>query len=156
MSIDLPQEPAELRRLEAEIRRDIPITQHLQFHVAGCDGRGLRLRAPLAPNINHKDTAFGGSLSMLAMIAGWGMMRLLVPKEASATQIVIQHCEVSFLRPVHQDFEVVCSPPGSGAYERFCQLFERRGKARLHLEGSIREAGRRAVTFEGAYVAVRG
>jgi len=39
--------------------------------VAHYDATGLTLRVRLEPNINHKSTAFGGSLVTLITLAGW-------------------------------------------------------------------------------------
>ena len=39
----------------------IPLTRHLGVRVAGLDDASARLCAPLAANLNHRDTAFGGT-----------------------------------------------------------------------------------------------
>ena len=48
-------------RLQQTLHDDIPLTREMGLTVAAWDGRQLRLAAPLAPNLNHKCTAFGGS-----------------------------------------------------------------------------------------------
>ena len=35
---------------------------------------GVTLRAPLAPNINHRETVFGGSASAVAILAAWAIL----------------------------------------------------------------------------------
>ena len=51
----------------------IPLVREMQIEVLGeAEGR-LRLRAPLAPNVNDKGSAFGGSLASLMTLAGWAL-----------------------------------------------------------------------------------
>ena len=47
--------------LQKTLEHEIPLTQHLELRVMNYDEHGLVLKAPLAPNINHKRTAFAGS-----------------------------------------------------------------------------------------------
>ncbi|TFG38857.1 MAG: thioesterase, partial [Candidatus Aminicenantes bacterium] len=56
----------------------MPITKALGLRVIGRDGTDLIFSAPLAPNINHKGTAFAGSLNATATLAGWGTIWLLL------------------------------------------------------------------------------
>ena len=70
--------PDLLRELRAKLRRDMPITKALGLRVVGREGAGLVLSSPLAPNINHKGTAFAGSLNATATLAGWGTIWLVL------------------------------------------------------------------------------
>ena len=54
----------------------LPITQFMGLEVESYDGDTLILTAPLEPNINDKQTAFGGSLYNTAVMACWGMIYL--------------------------------------------------------------------------------
>ena len=47
-----------------------------------------------------------------------------------------------------------CERPEESAVERFHQMLDRWGRARLELKCKIHEAGDRAVTFIGQYVAL--
>src|SRR5699024_9824089 len=59
------------RALETRMRNDIPLTRAIDLRVRHADADTLILAAPLAPNINDKGCAFGGSLVSLMTIAGW-------------------------------------------------------------------------------------
>ena len=61
----------------------IPITRSLGARVEHADGQSVRLWAPLAQNLNHRDTAFGGSLSSLAILSGWVLLYLRSASGAS-------------------------------------------------------------------------
>ena len=55
--------------LERYMLAHIPLVAQMRVRVASLDEKGLTLTAPLAPNINHERTAFGGSLASLMTLA---------------------------------------------------------------------------------------
>ena len=59
---------ADLEAIAHYLHQHIPLTGHMQVGVRAVDKTGIRLRAPLAPNINHRQTAFGGSVAGLKTI----------------------------------------------------------------------------------------
>ena len=60
----------QLNQLRNVLHEEIPLTKAMGVEVNSYDGHCLVLSAPLDPNTNHKDTAFGGSLYSLAVLAG--------------------------------------------------------------------------------------
>lgn len=147
-----------LEELEHLIREKMPITEHLEFSL-GTDEEGrLRASAPLQPNANHMGTAFGGSLSMLATVTGWAMMHQVVQDAVEdmkrRVEVMIQESDIEYLQPVCENISVICEPPDEDAVDRFQQMLDRWGRARLELKCRIDAAGERAVTFMGRYVAL--
>lgn len=57
--------------LQAYLHRQIPLSAAMQVSVVSATLDSVVLSAPLAPNINHKYTAFGGSVSALGILAAW-------------------------------------------------------------------------------------
>ena len=53
----------DLSAIERYLHEHIPLTTHMEVGVDRIDDTGVRLTAPLAPNINHRQTAFGGSVA---------------------------------------------------------------------------------------------
>ena len=51
---------------------DIPLTRAMGLRVESLGEGGIRMNAPLEPNVNDKGTAFGGSLAAILTLAGWG------------------------------------------------------------------------------------
>ena len=45
------------------------------------------LSAPLAPNINHRETVFGGSASAVAILAAWSMLHLRLSAEGLGSRL---------------------------------------------------------------------
>jgi len=147
-----------LDELEHLIVEKMPITQHLEFELAADEEGRLRTSAPLQPNANHMGSAFGGSLSMLATVAGWAMVHQVVQDAMEdmrhQVEVMIQESDIEYLRPICENISVICEPPDEDAQERFRKMLDRWGRARIELECKINAAGERAVTFFGQYVAL--
>src|SRR5688572_1120434 len=101
--------------------------------VARLDAEGLELAAPLAPNLNHKRTAFGGSLYSLAVLAAWGTVRRLLAEAGIKAHVVIGEGSLSYLKPVAGEFRAACAAPAEDEAERFRAALSRKGKARISL-----------------------
>ena len=142
-----------LRELERTLHAEIPLTRAMGVHVVRADQNGLVIGAALAPNLNHKKTAFGGSLNSLATLACWGLIQLLVRDRGRAITVVIQESSVQFLKPVIRDFEAICPLPSDPLIERFLHMLERKGRARLALDAVIHAEGEIALRFRGQFVA---
>lgn len=153
MSKMIAPSPENLADLERTLHAEIPLTRAMGVTVARFDAAGLTLRAPLAPNINHKSTAFGGSLATLATLAGWGLLQLLL-REHSPVTVVIQESSVQYLRPVAEDMQAICSMPQARELEKFLRMLVRTGMARIELEVLIPAGGETAVKFRGRFVAL--
>ncbi|HEU4785693.1 MAG TPA: thioesterase domain-containing protein [Ktedonobacterales bacterium] len=142
------------RELEAVLHHEIPLSRQMGLTVHRYDGVCLTLQAPLAPNINHKATAFAGSLTAVMTLAGWGTVWLLLAERGLHGTIVIQESSTRYQLPVGNDFTASCRVPQADEAERFLVGLRRRGKARLALKVEILDGhGRVAVAFTGMYVA---
>jgi thioesterase domain-containing protein len=145
----------DLRALQAALDAEIPITAAIGLKVVGFEAGALKLAAPLDPNINHKDTAFAGSLNAVLTLAGWSLLWLIARHEAIPAKVVIQDSAIRYLRPIARDFVAECRLPARAEVERFLLILRRKGKARMELAAQIREAGEVAVAFSGRYVVQR-
>ena len=145
--------PDDLHRLTETLHREIPLARAMNIDASFFDARGLGLRAPLAPNINHKSTAFGGSLANIATLVGWGLVQLLVRDSGFPVVVVIQECRVQYLKPVLTDIEALALFPAETSVEKFLRTLARHGRARIELEARIPSAGEPAVMFIGQFVA---
>ena len=142
-----------LRETETFLHTQIPLTQAMGVTVEGWDGQRLILQAPLEPNHNHLGTAFGGSLSALATLAGYSLFWLLLGDREA--HIVIRDSSLRYRHPVRGELRALCGHPGDEAWQVFRSQFESSGKARLALRVVIVEEGRVCVEFEGVFVALR-
>jgi len=145
-----------LRELQETFYHEIPITQHLGIRADSYDGEHLILKAPLENNINHKQTAFAGSLNALATLAGWGEIWLILRALGIPNQVVIQDSTSEFLRPVKSDFFASCRKPNSTQVARIESSLKKKGKARVELTSEIytelHDDNAVAMRFKGRYV----
>ena len=150
--------PAAAQALEQLLHHDIPLTRDMGVKVIDWQEHLLRLHLPLAPNVNHKSTLFGGSLYCGAVLAGWGWLHLRL-REAGIEDghIVIQDGQISYPLPVRGDAVAWCAAPEQAAWDRFLTTWQRRGRARLELQTRISEQGSdaEAVRFTGQFVVHR-
>jgi thioesterase domain-containing protein len=141
-----------LQELQETFHREIPITKQLGITVENYNGEQLTLKAPIGANINHKHTAFAGSINSLVTLAGWGLLWLMLKELDIAANIIIQDSTCNYLRPVTRDFSASCRKPDPVDINKFEKTLRTRGKARLELLSEIHEAGKAVVSFKGRYV----
>ena len=132
----------------------IPLTRHMGIVVAETSAARMVLAAPLEPNVNHRETAFGGSLSGAAILAGWAWLHVRLAPAQRRYRLVVQESTTLFERPVDGPFEAICDSPAPEELDRFIAAFRRRGKARISLESRIVSRGEIAARHAGRYVAV--
>ncbi len=89
--------------LQKTLHREIPLCAHMGVEVERYANGRLTLRLPLAPNRNHKRTAFAGSLNALCTITGWSLVYLLARSRQMQGDIVIRRSSIKFLQPVDRD-----------------------------------------------------
>ena len=137
--------------LERTLHEEIPLSRAMGVRVAAYRDSSLQLAAPLAPNINHKCTAFGGSLYSLAVLCGWSLIQIKLREAGLHKHIVIQASDIRYLLPVADDMTAECHLDET-AFARFLRTLEKHGKGRLALDVVIMQDGRPAVEFSGRYV----
>jgi thioesterase domain-containing protein len=143
-----------MQALQATFDHEIPITREIGIRVTDYDGMQLALTAPIERNINHKATAFAGSLNSVVTLAGWGMIWLLLKELDIAGTIVIQDSASHYRRPVTRDFNATCQRPGAEEVRQFAHTLRERGRARLELQATIHEYDILVMSFQGRYVAL--
>jgi thioesterase domain-containing protein len=140
--------------LEAYLHEHIPLSKHIGIRVQHADTTAVRLWAPLEPNLNHRKTGFGGSISALAILAGWSILWCRLRERTSGHNIVIQRNHIEYVAPVTADFTARCSAPSATHWQRFVRTLEQRGRARIQLEASVHADETLAATFSGRFVVI--
>jgi len=131
----------------------IPITRAMGVAVESYDAEKLIITAPLEPNHNHLGTAFGGSLSAITTLAGYGLLWLeLGDRDA---HIVVKSSSIQYRHPVTGTIRAHCQRPAPETMDAFRKKFARSGKAGIELAVTIEEDGRSCVDFRGVFVALR-
>lgn len=146
---------ASARETERYLHDRIPLSKSMQVSVVSVDGTGVLLAAPLAPNVNHRGTVFGGSASGLAMIACWTLIHLRLRRLPFETALVIRRNSVEYFAPLPADFEAFAHAPEKESWDRFLAVLAEEGKGRVDLTADIRCRGEPAGRFTGEYAARR-
>lgn len=141
-----------IKQLQEVLYSEIPLTRTIGIEVIEYNDTGLTLYAPLENNINHKCTAFGGSLYSVSVLTGWGLIYLLLSKNNLSGHIVIQESNIKFLKPVETGITSKCSFKSDKQVDKFIQMYKRKGIARIQLESHVMCDSGTCVTFKGSYV----
>lgn len=115
----------------------LPITQFMGLEVESYDGDTLILTAPLEPNINDKQTAFGGSLYNAAVMACWGMVYLKTQEKNIDCNQVVAEGSMKYIAPVSGRIRAICHAPGEEELTAFFASFDLKGRAKITLEAAI-------------------
>ena len=142
-----------LEALRAHLQ-SIPQVRAMQVEVVGeSDGR-LRLRAPLAPNVNDKGSAFGGSLVALMTLAGWALATRRLAAAGLEADVYVADSQVRYLAPLEDELQAEAWLE-EGSWDDFIATFRQRGRARCRIAARVRlPGGGEATTFSGRFVAL--
>jgi thioesterase domain-containing protein len=127
-----------LLKLQQKILSGIPLSETMEFEIIELMPKSIRVRAPLAPNVNVHGTGFAGSIYSIAVLAGWALCTHIMNVREMAGDLVVASAEIKYRAPVTG--EILCSSEASEADCRAFQAnFETRGKGRLVLSVQVGE-----------------
>jgi len=133
----------------------MPPVAALQVRVDDWREGQLRLRAPLAANVNDKGCAFGGSLSSLMTIAAWGLVALELESAGVHADVFVADSRVRFLKPVFEDLVVEAAFDDAAEHAALLDVLRRQGRASIRLQArAVLADGAVAATYVGRYVAI--
>ncbi len=146
---------ADPRELQDYLHSKIPIARAMGLEVIRAERECVTLQAPLSPNVNHRDTVFGGSIASAAILACWSLVWVRLQEDAPGHRIVIHRSEVEYQSPVHGDFLASAESPSESRWDRFVEILRRKGRARIHLDAVVSAPdGEVCAVFHGHYVAL--
>lgn len=136
------------------LRDKIKLYEHLGIQVVEINSHRTHFHVSLAKNLNHKGTAFGGSIYAAGVMAAYALVLAgLKNYQISTENIVISKGEISYLRPVDTDFEVVASFSSQESEQSFYEEL----KTHKRVKGSVRvqilgEGGSLKALLSGVFV----
>jgi thioesterase domain-containing protein len=139
--------------LQRYLHDHIPLSKAMEVEVVEATDDGVTLAAPLAPNINHRETVFGGSASAVAILSAWTLMYLRLKSEQLNTRIVIQKNTMSYERPITGTFIASAAIPDTTAWRRFVETVKRKGRGRFTVRSTLYLGSEKVGDFEGDFVA---
>jgi len=97
-------------KLQKIIQQEIPITTSMGIKYEDFKDSSCLISVPLAPNHNHKGTAFGGSLYSACAAACYGLLyHLQVKENLTNYDLLLASGEIAYSKPVQSDFKVLAT-----------------------------------------------
>jgi thioesterase domain-containing protein len=139
------------------LHAQIPLAHAMAVSVLSIEPNTVTLQAPLAPNINHRQSVFGGSAAALAILAGWALLHVRLHARGIAARLVIQRNTMEYRQPILAAFSARARLEHPERWERFTAALLRRGMGRIAVSAVLQqlEDGERvAGLFTGQFVAL--
>lgn len=138
--------------LESYLHERIPLSRAMAVEVREATADRAQLYAPLAPNINHRDTVFGGSASAVAILAAWSLVRVRMLDEGLAGRIVIRRNSTSYERPIKDGFTATSSAPDPREWARLRSALARGRPGRVQVGVQLECHGAKVGELVGEFV----
>ena len=134
----------------------VPAACPLQITVVDYSNGRVSLHAPLLANINDKGCAFGGSLSTVMTLAGWGLLSAELEARDVHADVFVASQQTRFLIPVFEDLHVHAELDRTTCtdWDGLVDAYTTRGKCRATLLSTVALSnGKSAATATGLFVA---
>ena len=141
-----------VKTLQQTLDENIPLVGGLGATVDSYNGQRLNIALPLNPNVNHKNTAFGGSLYCAAVLSAWGLLYLKLLEAEEEGVIVIFDGRIHYHKPVTTEFIATSEQSDDASWQRFLKIYRRMGKSRLKINSEIVCGEEVCVSFHGEFV----
>jgi thioesterase domain-containing protein len=138
--------------IEHYLHEHIPLSKAMGVQVLSAAPHAVRLSALLAPNINHRDTVFGGSAAALALLAAWALLYVRLQAEGIPARVVIQRNSMSYEKPIVTTFTAVALAPDIEEWKKFIKMLGRKGRARIGAVSVLECQGEKVGELQGDHV----
>ena len=126
--------------LQDYLHEHIPLSKAMQVAVVRAEEECVVLSAPLAPNINHRETVFGGSAAAVAILAAWSLLHTRLRSAGLSRRLVIQRHTMNFELPIAGTFTARAFIAQPAAWPQFLRMLARKSRARITVS-AVLEAG---------------
>lgn len=140
--------------LQHYLHEHIPLSKAMQVSVLEASPTKIKLSAPLAPNINHRETVFGGSASALAILSAWSLLHVRTTMQGISARLVIQENNMRYDLPMLDEFSAICEFDDQLLWDKFIKLLQRKGKARIRLSAILTCQDQQTGSLSGNFVAL--
>ena len=140
--------------VESYLHDHIPISGYMGAHVVEANEDRVCISFPLEPNINHRQTAFGGSIASAATLSAWSLVWVRLRDDVPRPRLVIQANSMTYSRPVEREFIASTEPIDDGDWHRFLESLNRRGRGRIDVSSVVSVDGMECGRFLGTFIAI--
>jgi thioesterase domain-containing protein len=142
------------RALQESLYERIPLSRAMGVTVLQADPGCVLLGAPLAPNVNHSGTVFGGSASAVAVLAAWSLVEVRLQAATQPGRIVIRRSAMDFEQPIRANFTARAAPPGAADWQKLLTTLRRGRMGRIVVRSVLDAAGERVGELEGEFAVI--
>jgi thioesterase domain-containing protein len=139
--------------LQTYLHDHIPLSRAMAVQVLSIEPDQVVLGAPLEPNINHRDTVFGGSASAVAILSAWSLLHLRLTAAGFPSRLVIQRNSMDYLAPISGSFTATATLGPHANWDNFTKMLSRKGRARISAQSELHYDGVMAGRLQGEFVA---
>ncbi|HSI84700.1 MAG: YiiD C-terminal domain-containing protein [Candidatus Methylacidiphilales bacterium] len=141
----------------------IPLSKAMEVEVLSITSHSVKLSAPLEPNINHRETVFGGSASAVAILSAWCLLHTSLRRAGHGpeTRLVIQRNTMEYTLPIVGRFTSTAQFAADEAASelstelaRFLNTLKRHKKARISVSAKLEFGGQICGSLTGDFVAL--
>lgn len=143
-------EPSALQSFNQNTLEQIPILRYMGISFSEFNRGAMRTDMPLAPNINDKNTGFGGSIVTMATITGWALLSILLNKEEKKYDVVIVESNTQYQSPVTTNCHGIARL-NEGQILKLLRDLVTSGRARTQIDVGIHVDDQQVATFHGQY-----
>jgi thioesterase domain-containing protein len=137
--------------LQQYLHERIPLSRAMGVSAVSATPREVVLQAPLEPNINHRETVFGGSAAAVATLAAWSLLRVRLVADRREGRIVVRRSTMEFERPIAAAFTATSRPIDPQGWERLLAALERGRMARIEVGATLACRGEQVGVFTGEF-----
>jgi thioesterase domain-containing protein len=137
--------------LERYLHERIPLSRAMAIEVRAASRAGVEIYAPLAPNINHRDTVFGGSACAVAILAAWSALHVRMRAEGVDARLVIRRNTMSYERPITAGFTATAMPPDDESWAKLAGTLRRGRPARVRVAARLECEGQLVGELDGEF-----
>lgn len=121
---------------------NIKLYEHLGITVEALDSHRAILKVDLQKNLNHKGTAFGGSLYATGVMSAYALVLAgLKHYQIDTENIVIAKGVIEYHRPIDSDFRIICQFASLPEEQAFYQELKDKKRVRRDLQVHIFKEG---------------
>ncbi len=142
------------QQLQDSLHERIPQSRALGVVVLQAEPEQVVLWAPLAPNVNHSGTVFGGSAAAVAVLAAWSLVEVRLQAGAQPGRIVIRRSTMDFEQPIVADFTAIAKPPPAADWEKLLATLQRGRMGRIVVRSVLECEGARVGELEGEFAVI--
>jgi thioesterase domain-containing protein len=143
--------------LQNYIIENIPIVKEMGFIIEDIGDNQVIVSGEYKKHINHTNSVFGGSISSVMTLAGWGRVRILIEDIDKNSIILIKSNRTDFIKPVIEDYIVITESLPEKDIEKFKKIYNKFGKGRIMVNAVLKHRNSNEILakFIGEFVAIK-